>query len=67
MAKSKRKPTRKTLTFTVTVSVRREVTAAQARQEVRTRVNSLCAHYTWFGERCAEESDVRVSAVRTAK
>lgn len=64
MAKSRK---RKTVKVTVTLSVAPHVTAAQARRELRKRVNQKCGYYSWFGEgnnaQPAKDSDVRVRKV----
>jgi hypothetical protein len=52
--------TRKQVTMLVTVSVPREMTAAEARLEVRTLVNDQCNY-------SADEGDVKVRSIKPAK
>jgi len=52
--------TRKIVTMLVTVSVPRDMTAAEARREVRTNINEHCSY-------AAEEGDVKVRGILPAK
>lgn len=50
---------RRYIAVTLKLSLAPGVTAAQARREVRTRVNELCGYHSHI-----EDSDVRVSRIR---
>ncbi len=52
--------TRKSVTMLLTVSVPREMSAADARREVRTLVNEQCNY-------SADHEDVKVRSLRPAK
>lgn len=56
-----KKPKRRRVRVLVTLSVHPGMTAAEARRELRTRVNDLSEHHSWLASgRQPEESDVRV-------
>lgn len=60
---AKRPSKRKQITMVVTVSVPKRMTAAMARQEIRTRINDLCGHYDHLGYDQLATEDVRAVKV----
>lgn len=60
-----KKPRRRFIKVTLTLSVAHDVKKAEAVREVRTRVNEGCDYHEKFGSgRWAETSDVRVRSAR---
>lgn len=59
-----RKPRYRDVTVVVTMRVHRDMSTREAKVELKTRVNALCAYYDWLASgACAEDSHLTVKRV----